>query len=109
LIGWALFSYVEDNNNVLDCFINRKKVAETLPNVNHWQLITELFERLANRTGQTLSKNQSVEVYSLFAKNFDAPRLAYASEEMKAFLVCIRWYRFSVATMTTIVPAYDGK
>ena len=72
------------------------------PSVNQLQLITELFERLANRTGQALSKNQSGEVYGIFATHFNAPEPVYAGEKMKAALGCIRWYRFSVATMTTI-------
>ena len=103
LVGWVLFSYVEDDLNVIDCVVNRNRVIEkTFPDADEVQQITELYERLANQTGQTLSNNQSNEIYALFKEYFDIPDVENLEENRKVFLGCIRWFRFAVMTMTTI-------
>ena len=103
LVGWALFSYVEDDLSIIDCFANRNRVIEkAFPNVDEIERATELFVRLYNKTGQVLSNNQSISLYNIFKTHFNVPDAEYLDNDMKVYLGCLKWYRFSVMTMTTI-------
>ena len=105
LIGWAIFSYVEDDLNVIDCFQNPKKVAEEMyPASNEAERATILFYKLYNKTGQALTVNQSIEMYSLFKTYFNVPYQGHEwmPEELKSYLACFKWFRFSILTSTTI-------
>ena len=104
LIGWALFSYVEDDLNVIDCFARPQKVAEMMfPPSNEEQRAGVLFNKLYNKTGQELTVNQSIEMYHLFRAYFKMP--AYGlniSDGIKTYIACVKWFRFASLTLTTI-------
>ena len=113
LIGWALFSYVEDDLNIIDCVANRDRVAEMFhPFVNathETQREIELFTTIAIKTGHIMSENQSIEAYKLFQTYFNVPDTNnFLSNKDKAYLGCLKWYRFSVMTMTTIGEYYSS-
>ena len=103
LVGWALFSYIEDDLSIIDCFANKTRVIEkTFPRVDETKRVTELFEKLYNKTGQILSNNQSISLYDMFKTHFSVPDEEYLDNNLKVYLGCLKWYRFSVMTMTTI-------
>lgn len=103
LIGWALFSYVEDDLNILDCLSRPGSLAGRMHKVNdEKKREIELFTRLYFKTSQFLSENQSKVMYHQFKEHFDVPDPLYLSKDDAIFLGCIKWYRFSVMTMTTI-------
>ncbi|XP_065068475.1 potassium channel subfamily K member 5-like [Rhopilema esculentum] len=103
LIGWALFSYVEDNLHLKYCFSNTNHVADKLyPQGNETKKATELFTRLYHKTKLLPSNNQSVVIYALFQFHFKVPPSVPLSKEILGGLGCLRWYRFSAMTMTTI-------
>ena len=102
IIGWAVFSYVEDNLSIIDCFIDSEVVADKLyPQVDKKKTI-ELFTRLKYKTKLLPSHNQSVAIYALFQSYFEVPPSVPLSKQSMAYLGCLKWYRFSVMTMTTI-------
>lgn len=102
-IGWAIFSHVEEGLSVFDCFGNHDRVVEKLyPPMNEQKGIKELFSSLENKTGQYLSVNQSLEIYSIFKQHFNVPDEVILSKEELVYIGCLKWYRFSVMTMTTI-------
>ena len=97
LIGWALFSYVEDDFSVIDCFSNPENVAaKVYPPSNELGKAVILFSELYNKTGQKLSVKQATQMYSLFKTYFSV------REQVTSPHACVKWYRFSVLTMTTI-------
>ena len=103
LVGWAIFSYVEDDLNVIDCFINPIKVADNMyPLSNETEKATALFYKLYNKTGQVLTFNQSAEIYSVFRAYFNVPIQEPMLSDDRALRGCVKWYRFSAVTMTTI-------
>ena len=103
VIGWAIFSYAEDGVNVVDCFLNPMKVADKVyPLSNETERASVLFYKLYNRTGHVLTANQSNEVYFLFKAYFKVPNQRAFMDRDRAILACVKWYRFSVVTMTTI-------
>jgi len=88
---------------VADCFLNPMKVAEKVyPLSNETERATVLFYKLHNRTGHVLTGNQSNEVYTLFKAYFKVPNQRALMDQERAILACVKWYRFSVVTMTTI-------
>ena len=103
LLGWALFSYAEDRVNVIDCFTNPDRVVATVyPPTNELQKAVEFFVGLRKQTHQVLSLNQSAKMYALFKSHFNVPAQKYPAKEAQAYIACVRWYRFSVLTMSTI-------
>ena len=86
-----------------DCFLNPMKVAEKVyPLSNETERATVLFYKLHNRTGHVLTGNQSNEVYTLFKAYFKVPNQRALMDQERAILACVKWYHFSVVTMTTI-------
>ena len=103
LIGWAIFSYVEDDLNVIDCFANSSRVADKLyPLSNETETAAAFFSKLYNKTGQVLTLNQSIATYSLFKTYFNVPNQEVFLTNDRAYRGCVKWFRFSVVTMTTI-------
>eukprot|EP00794_Sanderia_malayensis_P015766 gene15766-17357_t len=106
LVGWILFSYVEDNLNVWHCVTNHEKVAADY----YYPLVVKdiksykaLFAGLANKTGQSLTEQQKHAMYLMYKKHYNVPDPI--SSHPKALVVyqsCLKWYRFSALTVTTI-------
>ncbi len=100
-IGCFLFSYTEDNLNVIDCFRGLDVVAaKHYP--NEARRLKLVFERLGNLTNQTLSLNKSIAVYNLFYNSFKGSASVPVHRDLFAWDLCWKWYRFSMVTITTI-------
>ncbi len=100
-IGWFLFSYTEDDLNVIDCFRGLDVVA-----AKHYPDETKraalFFSRLGKLTNQTLSVNESTAVYFLFYGTFKGSETVPYDRDLFSWNLCIKWYRFSVVTITAI-------
>ena len=106
VIGWAIFSYVEDDLNLINCITKPKKVAALYQMSDSKERANILFHKLYNKTGQELTGNQSTEVYVLFATYFNVPQQVELSESLKIYVICTKWLRFSMLTSTTIGKLY---
>ena len=105
ILGWLLFSYIEDNINAVECFTDFNKIATAkLPVVvNETERATLFFQRLENKTNQSTTELQSTAIYFMFHKHFNAlPATVAPTKFSIGYDVCKKWYRFSVLTMTTI-------
>ena len=102
LIGWMLFSYVEDDLNLFECAKNGgMKLARQDTEV---QKYTRFFENLQNKTNTSLTLLEKRNMYLTFQEYFKAPstQAPIDGEEIWIQKKCFRWYRFSVMTMTSI-------
>lgn len=95
VIGWAMFSYIEDDINVIDCYANPQKIANKLQLlVSEAELAVMISNKAAIKAGQNMTKSQSIEIYSLFKEYFEVPDQVDSG--------CHKWSRFATLTATTI-------
>eukprot|EP00112_Aurelia_sp_Birch-Aquarium-sp1_P013034 Seg275.11 transcript_id=Seg275.11/GoldUCD/mRNA.D3Y31 product="Potassium channel subfamily K member 5" protein_id=Seg275.11/GoldUCD/D3Y31 len=101
IIGWVMFTYVEGDFSLKDCFTNPTLLGKQDAEMIKYK---QLFYDLQNKTNQTLNTSQKKFIYFKFKKYFNghltpSPTNGDADWGIKK---CMTWYRFSVVTMTTI-------
>ena len=102
IIGWFLFTYIEEGFALTDCIFNQARIKQltTAVPANKTEKELELYSGLNNILEGNLTE-ANFDIYRQEFKEYFKVKEVQL-KEVELYEICTRWYLFTAITLTTV-------